>query len=186
MAEQILRPPLGPLPISRPSANVFVSNITNSASKSNKRTYDHIGPDANAVKNGTKTPTKNCTTTAANGRKSVKRVKAEVNENPEATTVRLRTNAEAEYAAKMKAWVASYKKQFPYLRFFFDACPEEDVRRCTRRITALGGVSLRSLQADIDASAYSRLVYRALLQQQCQCGSDDQRATQGAFDNRKS
>lgn len=139
MAEQYFRAPLGVLSVSRPSPNIPAAN-TNSPLKSNKRTHEQLVLDANLIQNGTKTPTKNCTTTATNSRKSVKRVKAEVNDTTETATARLRSNAEIEYAAKMKVWIASYKKQFPYLRFYFDACPDEDVRRCTRKIISLGGV----------------------------------------------
>ena len=83
----------------------------------------------------------------ANGRRSVKRVKADVsnaeetaNDETESSIALLRANAEAEHAAKLKIWISSYKKQFPNLRFYFDACSDDDVKRCTRKILALGGV----------------------------------------------
>lgn len=140
MTEQIFRQPLSVLPIARPAQNIK----NNSPTLNGKRTYDSAGfgtKGANPV--GTVTPTKALTTTATNGRRSVKRVKPDVTvrEDTELSIAEMRAKAEEEHAAKLKTWIASYKKQFPSLRFFFDACSEDDVRRCTRKIMALGGVS---------------------------------------------
>ena len=140
MEEQIFRQPLSVIPPSRPNPNIAV--FAHTPSKVNKRATVSADLDV-AV-----TPTRASATPAAtNGRRSVKRVKVELSNadtdtNPETETdsALVRAKAEAEHAAKLKIWISSYKKQFPNLRFYFDACSDEDVRRCTRKIVALGGV----------------------------------------------
>lgn len=139
MTEQMFRQPLSVLPIARPAQNIKV----NSPSLSGKRTYDSAGLELRGNPSlGNVTPTKASATKATNGRRSVKRMKPDVTvrEDTELSMADLRAKAEEEHAAKLRIWIASYKKQFPSLRFFFDACSDDDVRRCTRKILALGGV----------------------------------------------
>lgn len=143
MADTGFRQPLGVISVTRPNPNI--QQVPNSPGQGNKRTHETAGLDARAACNGTVTPTK-LSATVVNGRRSVKRVKADINvrEDTDITNERIRAKAEEEYAVKLKAWIASYRRQFPSLRFYFDGCPEDDVRRCSRRIIALGGVRYAS------------------------------------------
>lgn len=143
MAEQVFRQPLAVVAVAQHNANVNRIASELSPSKSTKRNFESAAlGTAKAVHCGTVTPTKASTTTATNGRRSVKRVKPDpsIHENVEHNAETQRAKAEEEHAAKLKLWIASYKRSFPSLRFFFDACSDDDVRRCTKRIVMLGGV----------------------------------------------
>lgn len=143
MTEHMMRQPLGLLSVS----NNINGNIANqsgllSPTSCKKRSHDEVHPSKSAQLIAV-TPKKATNMAVTNGRRSVKRVKVDMGisqlEDTAATT-RQKSQAEVEYRAKMKAWIASYKKEFPTLHFYFDACPEDDVRRCSRKITFLGGV----------------------------------------------
>lgn len=184
MAEQVFRQPLRVLPIVRPDTNVTML-VTQSPTANNKRTHECLETDTKAIKQGTVTPTKaSATPLATNSRKSVKRVKAEVNLKGDTDVVaaRLRVNAEADFAAKMKVWIASYKREFPSLRFYFDACSDEDVRRCTRKIVSLGGVDTG---LNISWVALTCLVRGALFQYQGQYCGNHKRGSEASCRARK-
>lgn len=145
MAEQVFRQPLAIVPVVQPNSNVSTKISGLSPSRSTKRNFESAAlGQVKAVHCGTVTPTKGSATTATNGRRSVKRVKPDptICENAEENAEAHRAKAEEEHAAKLKLWIASYKRSFPSLRFFFDACTDDDVRRCTKRIVLLGGVRI--------------------------------------------
>lgn len=135
------RQPLSVLPLQTHNGNATPNRQTLSPAKSNKRTHTTAGFDAKVTQTGVVTPTKpSATVIATNGRRSVKRVRTEAVEDADAESIRLR--AEADNVARVKAWCEQYKKVFPTLRFYFDNCSDEDVRRCTRKINQLRGVKV--------------------------------------------
>lgn len=138
MADPTLRQPLGVLPLSRSNHNIQAHAHPPMA---NKRTYESTSMNAQASRREIVTPTKATTATIC-GRRSVKRIKTEVEDGGRSQTVneRLGSRQDEEHTQRLKQWSAAYRKLFPTLRFYFDACSEDDVRRCTRSIADLGGV----------------------------------------------
>ena len=134
------RQPLGVLPSKHFNAVVDAQDrLCVSPSKSNKRSHTSAEVDTTSHAQLV-TPTKpSAAAIATNGRRSVKRVKTENTEQNENDVARQRI--EAENLVRLKAWCEQYKKVFPNLRFYFDSCPEEEVRRCTRKINQLRGVN---------------------------------------------